>query len=72
MVTIHEEEIDIPGLPKAARKAQICPQLVYTSLVSIKTLVDVQYKVTFTNYKCTVQYKGRTVWRGQREASTGL
>ena len=58
IVTTHEGEIDIPGLPEAAQKAQICPQLAHTSLVSIKSLVNAGYKVTFTKYKCRVQYKG--------------
>ena len=38
--TTHEGEIDIPGLPAAARKAHICPKLAHTSLISIKTLFD--------------------------------
>ena len=29
--TTHEGEIDIPGLPAAARKAHICPKLAHTS-----------------------------------------
>ena len=72
MVTTHEGEIDISGLPEAARKAQICPQLARTSLVSIKTLIDAGGTVTFTKYKCLVQYEGRTIWRGQQEASKVL
>ena len=51
MVTTYEGEIDIPGLPEAAQKAQICPQLAHTSLVSVKTLVDPGCEVTFNKYK---------------------
>ena len=70
--TTHEGEIDIPGLPAAARKAHICPKLAHTSLISIKTLVDAGCTVTFNKHKCIVQYEGKTVWRGQGEDSTGL
>ena len=72
MMTTHEGEIDIPGLPEAAQRAQICLQLAHTSLVSIKTLVNAGCTVNFTKYECIVQYEENTVWRGQREASTGL
>ena len=70
--TTHEGEIDIPGLPAAARKAQTCPQLAHISLISIKTLVDAGCTVTFNKHECIVQYKEKAVWQGQREASTGL
>ena len=54
------------------KKAQICPQLAHTPSVSMKTLVNAGCTVTFTKYKCILQYEGKTAWQGQREASTGL
>ena len=53
--TTHEGEIDMPGLPAAARKAHICPQLANTSLISIKTLVDAG---------CEVLFRGQTILAG--------
>ena len=70
--TTHEGEIDIPGLPEAARKAHICPDLANLSLISIKTLVDAGCEVLFSKYDCVVLYKGSIVWKGGRQASKGL
>ena len=70
--TTHEGEIDMPGLPAAARKAHICPDLANTSLISIKTLVDAGCEVLFSKYDCIVLHEGRIVWKGCRQASTGL
>ena len=42
MVTTHEGEIDIPGLPIEARRAYICPDLAHSSLVAVKQLADMQ------------------------------
>ena len=49
LVTTHEGEIDIPGLPLEARRAHVCPDLAHTSLVSIKQLADVGCKKIMTN-----------------------
>merc|ERR1712115_167043 len=70
--TTHEGEIDIPGLPQAARKAHICPELANMSLVGIKTLVDAGCEVLFSKDDCIVLYKGSIVWKGGRQARTGL
>ena len=70
--TTHEGEIDIPGLPQAARKAHICPGLANMSLVGIKTLVDAGCEVLFSKDDCIVLYKGSIVWKGGRQARSGL
>ena len=70
--TTHEGEIDIPGLPQAARKAHICPGLANMSLVGIKTLVDAGCEVLFSKDDCIVIYKGSIVWKGGRQARSGL
>ena len=46
--TTHEGKINIPGLPKAARKAHICPGLANMSLVGVKTFVDAGCEVLFS------------------------
>ena len=70
--TTHEGEIDIPGLQEAARKAHICPDLANTSLIVVKTLVDVGCDVSFSKHDCLVLYKVKIIWNGSRQASTGL
>ena len=70
--TTHEGEIDIPGLPPAARKAHICPGLANMSLVGIKTLVDAGCEVLFSKDDCIVLYEGSIVWKGGRQARSGL
>ena len=70
--TTHEGEIDIPGLHKAATKAHICPGLANTSLVGIKTLVDAGCEVLFSKDDCIVLYKGSIIWKGGRQARSGL
>lgn len=70
--TTHKGKIDIPGLPQAARKAHICPGLANMSLIGIKTLVDAGWEVLFSNDDCIVLYKGSIVWKGGRQARTGL
>ena len=47
LVTTHNGEIDIPGLPLEARRAHVCPDLAHMSLVSIKQLADVGCKIIY-------------------------
>ena len=70
--TTHEGEIDIPGLPPAARRAHICPDLANMSLIGIKTLVDAGCEVLFSQDDCIVLYEGNIVWKGGRQARSGL
>ena len=72
LVTTHEGEIDIPELPPEARRAHICPDLAHSSLVAIKQLVDAECKVEYDIEEVRVKYRGKVVWRGGREVSTGL
>ena len=67
-----EGKIDIPGLAEAAQKAHICPDLANMSLTAIKTLVAAGCELLFSRYNCIVLYKGRIVWKGRQQASTGL
>ena len=70
--TTHEGEIDIPGLPPAARRAHICPDLANMSLIGIKTLVDAGCEVLFSKDDCIVLYEGSIVWKGGRQVRSGL
>ena len=47
LVTTHEGEIDIPGLPLEAQRAHVCPDLEHSSLVSIKQLADVGCEIIY-------------------------
>ena len=67
LVTTHEGEIDIPGLPLAARRAHVCPDLAHTSLISIKQLADVGCKIIYDELEVRVIYHGKVVWRGGRD-----
>ena len=42
------------------------------SLVGIKTLVDAGCEVLFSKDDCIVLYKGSIVWKGGRQARSGL
>ena len=72
LVTTHEGEIDIPELPPEARRAHVCPDLAHSLLVSIKQLVDAGCKVEYDIVEVRVKYRGKVVWRGGREKSSGL
>ena len=71
LVTTHEGEIDIPGLPLEARRAHVCPDLAHTSLISIKQLADVGCKIIYDELEVRVIYHGKVVWRGGRDKLTG-
>ena len=42
------------------------------SLVGVKTLVDAGCEVLFSQDDCIVLYKGSIVWKGGRQARSGL
>ena len=66
------KERSIPGLPPATRRADIYPGLANTSLIGIKTLVDTGCEVLFSKDDCIVLYEGSIVWKGGRQARSGL
>ena len=72
LVTTHEGEIDIPGLPIEARRAHICPDLAHSSLVAVKQLADAGCQIIYDKMEIQVIYQGKVVWQGGREVSTGL
>ena len=61
LVTTHEGEIDIPGLPIQARQAHICPDLAHSSLVSIKQLADAGCQIIYDETEVQVIYQRQVV-----------
>ena len=47
----HTCEIDVPWLPKEARRAHIVPGMAHTSLISIKVLTDAGCKVVYDKHE---------------------
>ena len=72
LMSTHTCEIDVPSLPKGARKAHIVPGLAHSSLISIKALCDEGCKVKYDDEYCKVYYNDEEIWTGIREPSTGL
>jgi hypothetical protein len=72
MYSTHEATLPIPGLPPAARKVHIVPDLASHSLLSIGQLCDAGCTVSFTATDCTIQYDDVVVLHGKRPATTGL
>jgi hypothetical protein len=72
MHSTHEAELDIPGLPLAARKVHIVPDLASHSLLSIGQLCDAGCDVTFTTTDAIIRYQLKTVLQGHRTPATGL
>ena len=68
----HEGVLDIPWLPAAARKAHIVPDLVHSSLVSIRELCNAGCKVHYDGDYVNVIYEGKIVWQGVKEPTTDL
>jgi hypothetical protein len=72
MTSTHEAELDLPTLRLAARRAHIVPALQHCSLLSIGSLCDVGYKVTFDKYTMRVLDDGTCVLTGTRYTPTGM
>jgi len=72
MYSTHEADLDIPGLPLAARRAHIVPALSAFSLVSIGQLCDSGCEVTFDAKVVTVNHNNHVVLSGKRDTTTGL
>ena len=68
----HTCQIDIPWLLESATRAHIVPELVHTSLISVKMLCDYGCKVEYDTSKCRVIFKHIIVWKVTREPTTSL
>jgi hypothetical protein len=72
MYFTHEAELDLPCLPRAARRVHIVPALSTASLLSIGQLCDAGCCVTFDAASMTVHFNDRVLLTGARTPSTGL
>jgi hypothetical protein len=71
-MSTHTAMLDCDNIPEQARHAHIVPGLHHTSLISIKALCDAGCSVVYNSDECRVYLKGKLVWTGIREPSTGL
>jgi hypothetical protein len=72
MVSTHECELHLPGLPLEARRAHIVPALSSPPLISMGVFCDAGCDVHLNKEVATVEYEGRTVLTGPRDEATRL
>ena len=65
MISTHEGELDIPTLPRGARRAHIVPALTDQSLISIKQLCDSGCDVSFDAASVCVRHAGIPIFTGK-------
>ena len=68
----HEGLLDIPWLPLGARKVHVVPDLVHSSLVSIRELCKAECQVKYNGDCVKAIYDKKVVWRGVKEPTTDL
>jgi hypothetical protein len=69
IASTHTCELQLPGLPPAARKAHLFPALAGHSLLSIGQLCDQGCDVTFSPTSVAVDHNNSTVLTGHRDAN---
>ena len=72
IASTNECDLNIPGLPEAARHAHILPGLASHSLVSVNKLTDAGCEVLFTKIGCTISKNGRIIVCCRKCTRTGL
>lgn len=70
--TSHTCEINLPQLPKQARKAFILPGLSNHSLLSIGTLCDADCEAKFTKTQVIISHNQQPILQGWRDMKTSL
>jgi len=68
----HEADLDLPGLPLAARHGHVVPHLATQPLLSIRQLCDAGCDVAFTADRVTIKHNDTVILQGHRTASTKL
>jgi hypothetical protein len=68
----HKCMLDIPLYPPSARIAHIIPGLASHLLLSIVTICNAGYTITYTKIGCTIMYCGQTFVCGLKCTRTGL
>ena len=64
ILSTHTCCLKLPGIPQAAKKAQIVPGLANTTLLSVAMFCREEMTVNFDEKECRVQLKGKTILRG--------
>lgn len=72
MYSTHEAELDLPGLPLAARRVHIVPALTTDSLLSMGQLCDAGCIVTFDATGVQVRLNNVLLLSGTRTPESGL
>jgi len=72
MQSTHDAELNIPGLPRAARIGHIVPALSTKPLLSIGQFCDTGCQVAFTATTVDISYNGNLVLQGTRTQRTRL
>ena len=72
LTSTHTCDVDIPSLPKGARRAHIVPGLAHSSLISIKVLCKQGCTVIYKGNHRKIYYEGKLIWRGVKEPTTNL
>jgi hypothetical protein len=72
MYSTHEAELDVPGLPAAARHVHIVPELLSGTLLSMGQLCDAGCRIAFDSTDVTVFYDNKIVLTGKRTPLTRL
>jgi len=68
----HEANLDLPGLPAAARHGHIVPQLATQPLLSIGQLCDAGCHVAFTSSTVTISHDNAIILEGTRTPTSKL
>ena len=72
LTSTHTCEVDVPALPRGARRAHIVPGLAHSSLISLRVLCAEGCEVEMDNNHCYIKYEGKVIWVGIKEPSTDL
>ena len=72
LTSTHTCDIDVPALPRGARRAHIVPGLAHSSLISLRVLCAEGCKVEMNEKYCYIKYNGKVIWVGIKEPSTDL
>ena len=72
IISTHTADLALPGLPKAARKAHLFPDLKSGPLISISAMCDHGCTATFEKTKVSIHNQRILVLEGHRNHDNGL
>ncbi len=70
--SMHEADLDVPGLPPSARHGHIVPNLAMQPLISIGQLCDARCDVAFTANAITIRHNNNIILQGSRTPTSKL